>query len=53
MTAEEAQHPISAQVRLLHAQGQSVPQIASKLQIRLQALQSCLGTPEQASKKSK
>ena len=47
-TAQEVQQPTSAQVRLLHAEGQSVPQIASKLQITPQAVQSYLGTPAQA-----
>jgi hypothetical protein len=52
-TAQEVQQPTSAPVRLLHAQGQSVPQIASKQQITPQAAQSYLGRPAQAPRKSK
>lgn len=52
-TAQEVQQPTAAQVRLLHAEGQSVPQIATKLAITPHAVQSYLGTPAQASSKSK
>jgi DNA-binding NarL/FixJ family response regulator len=52
-TAQEVQQPTPAQVRWLPAQGQSVPQIASKLQITPQAVQNYLGTPAQAPGKSK
>ena len=38
-TAQEAKQPTAAQVRLLHAKGQSIPQIASKLQITAHAVQ--------------
>jgi DNA-binding CsgD family transcriptional regulator len=51
--AQEVEQPTSAQVRLLHAEGQSVVQIASKLDITPHAVQSHLGTPAQAPTKSK
>lgn len=52
-TAEEVQQPTSVRVRLLHAEGQSIPQIASTLAISPGAVQSYLGTPAQTSSKSK
>jgi DNA-binding NarL/FixJ family response regulator len=52
-TSEEVQQPTSAQVRLLHAEGQSIPQIAQKLAISPRAVQSYLGTPAQTPTKSK
>lgn len=52
-TAQEVQQPTSVRVRLLHAQGQSIPQIATKLAISPSAVQSYLGTPAQTSSKSK
>jgi DNA-directed RNA polymerase specialized sigma24 family protein len=52
-TFEEVQQPTSAQVRLLHAEGQSIPQIATKLAISPGAVQSYLGTPAQTSSRSK
>ncbi|MGA7852217.1 MAG: hypothetical protein WCA15_02755 [Candidatus Acidiferrales bacterium] len=52
-TAQEVQQPTSVRVRLLHAQGQSVPQIATKLAISPGAVQSYLGTPARTPTKSK
>jgi DNA-binding NarL/FixJ family response regulator len=52
-TAEEVQQPTSVQVRLLHAEGHSIPQIATKLAISPGAVQSYLGTPAQAPTRSK
>ncbi|MGC2733412.1 MAG: hypothetical protein WA212_05900 [Candidatus Acidiferrales bacterium] len=52
-TAQQVQQPTSVRVRLLHAQGQSIPQIATKLAISPSAVQSYLGTPAQSSSKSK
>ncbi|MFZ0522813.1 MAG: hypothetical protein WAL95_17435 [Candidatus Acidiferrales bacterium] len=51
--AHEVKQPTAAQVRLLHAQGESVSQIATKLAITPHAVQSYLGTPAQTSSKSK
>jgi DNA-binding NarL/FixJ family response regulator len=52
-TAQEVQQPTSVRVRLLHAEGQSIPQIAQKLAISPRAVQSYLGTPAQTPAKSK
>jgi DNA-binding NarL/FixJ family response regulator len=52
-TAQEVQQPTSAQVRLLHAEGQSVAQIASKLEITPHAVQTYLVTLTQTPTKSK
>jgi DNA-binding NarL/FixJ family response regulator len=52
-TSEEVQQPTSVQVRLLHAEGQSIPQIATKLAISQGAVQSYLETPAQTSSQSK
>jgi DNA-binding NarL/FixJ family response regulator len=51
--AQEVKQPTAAQVRLLHAQGESIPQIARKLAITPHAVQSYLGTPAQTGSKSK
>ncbi|MGC2002946.1 MAG: hypothetical protein WA658_24035 [Candidatus Acidiferrales bacterium] len=51
--AQEVKQPTAAQVRLLHAQGESVSQIATKVAITPHAVQSYLGTPAQAPSKSK
>lgn len=51
--AQEVKQPTAAQVRLLHAQGESVLQIATKVAITPHAVQSYLGTPAQAPSKSK
>jgi DNA-binding NarL/FixJ family response regulator len=48
--AQEIPQPMSIQVRSLHNQGQSIPQIATKLAISPSAVQSYLGTPAVASK---
>jgi hypothetical protein len=52
-TAQQVQQASSAQVRLSHAEGPSVAQIASKLDITPHAVQSYLVTPAQAPTKSK
>jgi DNA-binding NarL/FixJ family response regulator len=51
--APEVQQPTSEQVRLLHAEGQSIPQIATKLAISPGAVPSYLGTPAPTSSQSK
>ncbi len=51
--AQEVKQPTATQVRLLHAQGEPVSQIATKLAITPHAVQSYLGTPAQTSSKSK
>jgi DNA-binding NarL/FixJ family response regulator len=48
--AQEIPQPMSIQVRSLHNEGQSVPQIATKLAISPSAVQSYLGTPAVATK---
>jgi hypothetical protein len=47
-TAQEVQQPTAVQVRLLRNEGQSVPQIATQLEITQGAVQSYLGTPASA-----
>jgi len=42
--AQEVPQPMSVQVRALHNQGQSIPQIATKLAISPSSVQSYLGT---------
>lgn len=51
--AQEVKQPTAAQVRLLHAEGESIPQIATKLAITPHAVQSYLGTPAKTPGKSK
>ncbi len=48
--AQEIPQPMSVQVLALHNEGQSVPQIATQLEITQGAVQSYLGTPAAASK---
>jgi len=43
--AQEIPQPMSMQVRSLHNQGQSIPQIATKLAISPSVVQSYLGIP--------
>jgi len=43
--AQQVPQPLSVQVRALHNQGQSIPQIATKLSIRPSSVQSDWGTP--------
>ena len=43
--AREVPQPMCVQVRALHNQGQSIPQIATKLSIRPSSVQSDWGTP--------
>jgi|HubBroStandDraft_1064217.scaffolds.fasta_scaffold24635_4 DNA-directed RNA polymerase specialized sigma24 family protein len=49
-TAQEVQQPTAAQVRLLRHEAQSVPQIATQLNITASAVQSYLGAPAPAAK---
>ena len=49
--AQEVPQPISVQVRALHNQGKSIPQIATKLSISPSSVQSYLGTPAATAKK--
>ena len=51
--AQEVKQPSGTEVRLLHAQGESVAQIATKLAITPHAVQSYLGAPAQTPSKSK
>lgn len=51
--AQQIKQPTAAQVRLLHAQGESVSQIATKLGMTPHAVQSYLGTPPHTPTKSK
>ena len=52
VTAQEVKQPTVAQVRSLHAEGQSIPQIVSKLLITPHAVPSYLGAPAKAPTKS-
>jgi len=49
--AQEVPQPMSVQVRALHNQGKSIPQIASKLAISPSSVESYLGTPAATAKK--
>jgi DNA-directed RNA polymerase specialized sigma24 family protein len=49
-TAQEVRQPTAAQVRLLRNEGQSVPQIATKLKISASEVQNYLGTAAAATK---
>jgi DNA-binding NarL/FixJ family response regulator len=51
--AQEVKQPTSSQVRLMRAQGESIPQIATKLAITPSAVQSYLGTPQKAASATK
>jgi hypothetical protein len=46
--AQQVPQPLSVQLRALHNQGQSIPQIATKLSIRPSSVQSDWGTPAAA-----
>jgi hypothetical protein len=48
--AQEVPQPMSVQVRALRNQGQSIPQIATKLAISPSSVQSYLGTPAATAK---
>jgi hypothetical protein len=49
--AREVPQPMCVQVRALHNQGKSIPQIATKLSISPNSVQSYLGTPAAKPKK--